>query len=215
MKTIWTKLPPKINSLSIRERKLIALTSISFVLAMFVLFAWHPIWNKYQNIMHENAKMIINIDTSQDNIEALESRSKEDVNLPYRSKLSDLKEIEAIQQETINSITGALIQPEKMNLVFEGLLDKNKLMFDSMKNLKPKVIELKQAKESNQVLYEHGLVLEMRGQYFHGLEYIKAIENQDWQLYWDEVEYRATRYPQGELTLKVHTLSTSDKVLGL
>lgn len=213
--TIWKKLRIKINALSTRERKLIAITSTSFVLSLFVLLAWHPLWVNLQGIKNRSEQMIVGINASKYDIRVLEERSKKDVSLPYRNKLQSLKKKSDEQQNKINSITSALIQPEKMNLVFKGLLEKSNLRFDSIKNLKPKVIELNQSKDSNQVLYEHGLVIEMRGSYLDGLAYIKSIENQSWQLYWDEVEYKTTRYPQGELTLKVHTISTSKKVLGL
>ena len=202
--TIWKKLRIKINALSIRERKLIAITSMSFVLSLFVLLAWHPLWVNYQGIKNRSEQMIVGINASKYDIRVLEERSKKDVSLPYRNKLQSLKQKSNEQQDKINSITNALIQPEKSNL-----------RFDSIKNQKPKVIELNESKDSNQVLYEHGLVIEMHGSYLDGLAYIKAIENQSWQLYWDEVEYKTTRYPQGELTLKVHTISTSKKVLGL
>lgn len=213
--TTWKKLQVRINTLSIRERKLIALTSTSFVLAVFVLLAWHPLWVNYQGIKNRSEQMIVGINTSKYDIRVLEERSKKDVSLPYRKKLEALKIRAEDQQSKINSITSALIQPEKMNMVFKGLLEKSRLSFESIKNEKPKIIELNQAKGSNQVLYEHGLLINMRGSYLDGLAYIKSIENQSWQLYWDEVEYKTTRYPQGDLILKVHTISTSNKVLGL
>lgn len=174
-----------------------------------------PLWNSIQLSINENSKIEIAIEASKKNIEILEERSKVDVNLPYREKLVQLKEQSLEQQNEINDITNALIQPERMNMVFQGLLEKSKLQFQSIKNDLPKIIELNKDKNSNQMLYEHSLLLEMKGQYIHGLEYIQSIEKQDWQLYWDEIEFKILRYPQGLLTLKVHTLSTSDKVLGL
>lgn len=215
MKTFWKALNHRINGLSLRERRLIALTSSCVVIAFYIMSIWLPLWNSIQLSMHENTKIEIDIETSKKNIAILEERSKVDVNLPYREKLIALKEQASEQQEKINNITNALIQPEKMNMVFQGLLEKSKLQFESIKNGSPKSIELNQDKNSNQVLYEHSLLLEMKGQYIHGLEYIQSIEKQDWQLYWDEIEFKTLRYPQGLLTLKVHTLSTSDKVLGL
>jgi len=213
--TIWKKLQVKINALSIRERKLITLAAISFVLAFLVLLAWHPLWVNYQGIKNRSEQMIVGINASKYDIRVLEERSKKDVSLPYRKKLDALKLKSEEQQNKINNITSSLIQPEKMNMVFKGILEKSRLEFQSIKNQKAKVIELKQSQDSNQVLYEHGLVIEMRGKYLDGLDYIKSIENQSWQLYWDEIEYKTTRYPQGSLTLKVHTISTSNKVLGL
>lgn len=215
MKTFWKALNHRINGLSLRERRLIALTSSCVVIAFYIMSIWLPLWNSIQLSLHENTKIEIDIETSKKNIAILEERSKVDVNLPYREKLIALKEQASEQQEKINNITNALIQPEKMNMVFQGLLEKSKLQFESIKNGSPKSIELNQDKNSNQVLYEHSLLLEMKGQYIHGLEYIQSIEKQDWQLYWDEIEFKTLRYPQGLLTLKVHTLSTSDKVLGL
>jgi hypothetical protein len=215
LKTFWKALNHRINGLSLRERRLIALTSSCVVIAFYIMSIWLPLWNSIQLSMHENTKIEIDIETSKKNIAILEERSKVDVNLPYREKLIALKEQASEQQEKINNITNALIQPEKMNMVFQGLLEKSKLQFESIKNGLPKSIELNQDKNSNQVLYEHSLLLEMKGQYIHGLEYIQSIEKQDWQLYWDEIEFKTLRYPQGLLTLKVHTLSTSDKVLGL
>ena len=161
--TIWKKLRIKINALSIRERKLIAITSTSFVVSLFVLLAWHPLWVNYQGIKNRSEQMIVGINASKYDIRVLEERSKKDVSLPYRNKLQSLKQKSDEQQNKINSITSALIQPEKMNLVFKGLLEKSNLRFDSIKNLKPKVIELNQSKDSNQLLYEHGLVIEMGG----------------------------------------------------
>lgn len=215
MKTFWKALNHRINGLSLRERRLIALTSSCVVIAFYIMSIWLPLWNSIQLSMHENTKIEIDIETSKKNIAILEERSKVDVNLPYREKLIALKEQASEQQEKINNITNALIQPEKMNMVFQGLLEKSKLQFESIKNGSPKSIEINQDKNSNQVLYEHSLFLEMKGQYIHGLEYIQSIEKQDWQLYWDEIEFKTLRYPQGLLILKVHTLSTSDKVLGL
>jgi len=215
LKTFWKALNHRINGLSLRERRLIALTSSCVVIAFYIMSIWLPLWNSIQLSMHENTKIEIDIETSKKNIAILEERSKVDVNLPYREKLIALKEQASEQQEKINNITNALIQPEKMNMVFQGLLEKSKLQFESIKNGSPKSIEINQDKNSNQVLYEHSLFLEMKGQYIHGLEYIQSIEKQDWQLYWDEIEFKTLRYPQGLLILKVHTLSTSDKVLGL
>ncbi len=215
MKTFLKALNIRINSLSLRERKLIALTSTSTVIAVFTMLVWLPLWNALQMTTQDNIQLEIDINTSKNSIFDLEERSKRDVNLPYRNKLEALKENLSFQKEEIDNITSALIQPDRMNMVFKGLLEKSNLKFESIKNFPPNVIELGKSNNSNQVLYEHSLLLEMKGKYIDSLEYIQSIENQEWQLYWDEVEFKILKYPLGILTLRVHTLSTSDKVLGL
>jgi len=47
------------------------------------------------------------------------------------------------------------------------------------------------------------------------LKYLQELERQDWQLYWDELTFKTEAYPQGAVTIEVHTLSTSEEVLGL
>lgn len=203
----------KIDELTLRERRFIALALSSVILAMFALILWNPLWAEYRRMNKENDQHQIQIETSQNSIHALELRTKRDVNAPYKAKLKKLILQEQEQRERINGITSALIQPERMNEVFSGLLINSPLSFESIKNLPAEKIKINE--QDQQALFKHGLKMRLQGKYMNALKYLQNIEAQNWQLYWDELEFSTIDYPIGVLRLKVHTISTSNKVLGL
>lgn len=215
MKASWKTLHHKINNLTLRERKLVLLTAASFVLCVIVLVILNPLWARLQVVETLITQYQVQIETAQNSIKALELRAKSDVNAPYISKLNNLKDQVDKQQENINRITTALIQPDKMTQVFKGILLKNNLKFDSLKNAPASLVKVNKGETDDQILYRHSLSLQLQGPYLNGLNYIRKLEQQEWQLYWDELEFQTLEYPIGQLKIRVHTLSTSNKVLGL
>jgi len=203
----------KVDQLTLRERRFIALALCSVILAVFALLFWNPLWAEYRRMNQENGQYQIQIETSQNSINALELRSKRDVNAPYKAKLKNLILQVQEQRDRINGITSALIQPERMHEVFEGLLMNSPLSFESIKNIPAEKIKINE--QDQQALFKHGLKMQLQGRYINALKYLQNIETQNWQLYWDELEFTTIEYPIGSLRLKVHTISTSNKVLGL
>jgi MSHA biogenesis protein MshJ len=102
-----------------------------------------------------------------------------------------------------------------MGKVFTGLLQENALSLEKISNLDAKPVNIEGQLEETNLLYEHGLSLELKGQYMNALKYLQSLESQDWQLYWDELKFSSNTYPNGTLAIKVHTLSTSDSLLDL
>lgn len=215
MKRFWKAYHLKVNALTLRERKYIAVASVAVILSFFILTLWQPMWRELSRVNKQNEQFMLQIETSQNSISAIENRARKDVNAPYRAKLENMRVQVKEQLGQINNITAALIQPDKMNQVFKGLLKKNELKLESVKNEQAKIIKINDSDEENQALFQHGLKIEMRGKYLSGLKYLQSIEQQNWQLYWDELEFSMIKYPVGVLRMRVHTLSTSDQLLGL
>ena len=168
-------------------------------------------WAKRTKELRNLSQQIVTIDES---IVQLIEAAKKDPNDELRKELQGLIDEVKTQQDKITSITSALITPEKMTGVFEQLLSNGNIKVNSIEN-KPAVgIEIPGQKTETALLYEHSLRLEMEGSYGAVLNYVQALENQNWTLYWDDLIYRTTKYPAGILTLEVHTLSTSEHVLG-
>lgn len=154
-------------------------------------------------------------DTAKNAIEVLKRNAIQDVNKPYEEKIAALHVRLKKQQQKIDTITSALISPKNMPEVFSKLLNRNDLTLESVSNDDAEPVNISTNEKEDSLLFKHGLLLEMKGQFLSGLSYIKQMEKQDWQLYWDELTYTSEKYPQGVLTLKIHTLSTSDSVLEL
>jgi len=212
---IWKKSLKAINQLSLRERRLLALTSVSVVLMLFLFAAWLPLLEKWQKAVRAHEIAQGKIEGAKSEIAQLEKQARTDVNAPYRAQLESLRGQVEDQEYTITGLTSALITPKNMTKVFSGLLQENHMVIQSMTNEPAKPVTINGEGKENNFLFEHGLSLEMKGQFLSTLKYIQALEKQDWQLYWDELIFTTLKYPSGTLGIKVHTLSTSEHVLGL
>ena len=191
------------------------ITSLVLILTMFTFLIWHPMFVKLQASNTRSTSLGQQIILAQTAISKLKENSFRDVNKPYEEKITALNARLKAQQRKIDTITSALVNPKKMPEVFSKLLNRNDLTLESLSNADAQPINISTNAEEDSLLFKHSLSLEMKGQFLSGLNYIKQMEKQDWQLYWDEFNYVTKKYPQGVLTLKVHALSTSDNVLVL
>ena len=215
MSRSWKKSLIAINDLHLRERRLLAITCVSVIVIVFLFASWIPLAEAVAKKVKAHEVAQTKIDGSKAAIVALEQRAKTDVNAPYRQQIERLRDQIDDQENTIDGLTSALINPKNMRRVFRELLQENHLSIVKVKNDDAVTIKIDDEKEENHLLFKHGLSLEMRGQFLNTLKYIQELEKQDWQLYWDELEFTTLSYPNGKLEIKVHTLSTSEHVLGL
>lgn len=65
------------------------------------------------------------------------------------------------------------------------------------------------------LLYKHGLLLELRGDYMSTLRYLSAVEQLRWRLLWDRITYEVDGYPEARVVLIVHSLSTEESWIGV
>lgn len=215
MKIYWNRFQKSFNQLGLRERKLVFITSTVLLLAIFIFLIWQPMIVKWQASANSSGQLIQQADLAQAAIASLKENAVRNVNKPYKEKITALHARLKKQQHKIDTITSALISPKNMPEVFSKLLNRNDLTLESVSNQDAEAVNISTNAQEDSLLFKHGLLLEMKGQFLSGLNYIKQMEKQDWQLYWDELNYVTKKYPQGVLTLKVHTLSTSDSVLEL
>ncbi len=215
MKLSWTNLQVAVNQLQLRERRLVALTFVTLIVGAFMLALWQPFFNAWQtdSIALQTANRQVTLASNQ--IISIKKRAGEDANLPHKNTIKRLQKALSIQQAHIKSITTALINPKDMTAVLAGLLQKGDMRIQTMSNLDAQAVYVKAQKDETNLLFKHGLSLELQGSFASSLEYVQRIEDQDWQVFWDELNFTILSYPEGKLEMKVHTLSTSDSVLGL
>jgi MSHA biogenesis protein MshJ len=65
------------------------------------------------------------------------------------------------------------------------------------------------------LLYEHAATIRLSGNYQQLYDYLTALENTGWELFWDTLHYKVTSYPNAEITLRVMTVSTDKHWIGL
>ncbi len=102
------------------------------------------------------------------------------------------------------------------------LLQSQGLKLLSLNNEAVHVIELKQDEnklpqndKSQTQLYEHATTIKFSGNYQQLHHYLVALETSPWGLFWDQLEYVVKDYPNAEISLRVHTVSTDQHWIGL
>jgi len=215
LKASWSEIHDTINHLQVRERRLLCITVVAVILFVAAMLVWEPLYQAWLKSYQENATTLGQISSAKTSIATLEARANLDVNAQSKQQISALKDKLSHQQQQIESLTSALITPKNMGRVFTGLLQENALNINKISNLDAVSVNIEGQIEETNLLYQHGLSLELNGQFMNALKYIQGIEAQDWQLYWDELVFTTDHYPQGTLNIDVHTLSTSDSLLDL
>lgn len=213
-KLSWKSLAKQFNQLKFNERRLIILTSAVLILALFTLLLWESMINSWIEQTRKLDSLTEQIDSVNQSIEQIIIVSNKNPNATLRTEIESLTQKIQSQQSKIASITSALVTPERMSSVFDELLAESKLILNSMENDAANGVKIPGQTTETALLYEHSLRLEMEGSYVSVLNYVRRLEKQNWKLYWDELIYKTTDYPSGDLKLKVHTLSTSEHVLG-
>lgn len=192
-----------------------AITLVVVILMLSMTVLWQPIFEKIIKNYQSDQQSFSAIQDIKLEIEGYKKRLGMDVNAPYKEQVKSLKEQIKGQDKKVVNLTSALITPRNMGQVFTGLTKVIDININKISNLDAEVININDEKEETNLLFKHGLSLELQGEYLKVLKYVQEIEAQDWQLYWDELSFTTLKYPQGRLNIEVHTLSTSDSVLDL
>ena len=66
-----------------------------------------------------------------------------------------------------------------------------------------------------ELLYRHGVEIELQGNYLDMVNYMTALEALPQQLFWGSAKLDAEQYPQAKLTLTLYTMSLDDQWMKL
>jgi MSHA biogenesis protein MshJ len=170
------------------------------VLAFWYLLLWHGLGASNAALRAEIVSKTNNLKTSKDLVINLQQQLQ---SLQEQTALASQQAATALQ-ETQKKI----VSPDEMRTVLENLLTtKFKLALLEFKTLPTKTII---SPQTNYQLFEYGIQLKFRGDYFTTIKYLLAIENLKWLLFWDKLDYNVTRYPNADVTLEIHTLSDQE-----
>ena len=112
-----------------------------------------------------------------------------------------------------------LIPPREIVSVLEELLAEDQsLKLISLRSRPPARIGSDQdlnGADPKLGLYRHGLRIEIEGGFHATLNYLKRLENSEWNLLWDRFEFRVDQYPKATITIDLHTLSDREEWIGV
>ena len=227
MKNYFSTWRERFETFSLRERGLIA-TGIIVVMFLF----WDTLLLTPQE--DQQKKIVVEMYNTNQQTESVTKKIKEMSAALQGSRIKHinvrLNELQTLLEklnQQQKDLTIEFIQPVQMADVLRDILHaENGLVltrleslgaqpfFPTGKNNKTKN-EAKAGRTHQTKIYKHGLRIVFEGDYFKTLNYLYALEAMPWSLYWDNVEYRVTKYPKATVEITVHTLSLHEGWIGV
>ena len=203
----------RLNALTVRERVLIITTMITFMVALWYLLIVEPLARE--------------ADDARSRIEELQERLFETNDVLEEQVLrlagngtEQRLAIEALSQEvdrlneSLGSLNKELVPPADVAVILESMLANQRgLDLISVEHLPAEALSVGD-EEDAPVFYRHGVELELTGSYEDCRQYLAAIEELPWRLYWQYVDIRGEDYPENRIRLRVSTLSLSEEWIG-
>lgn len=70
-------------------------------------------------------------------------------------------------------------------------------------------------KQDSVQLYKPGLKLVLEGDYFQTMALLKGLEESNWRVYWESLDYAVKSYPTAVVEISIRTLSTEKDWIGV
>ena len=200
MNTLLTKYQRTIDQLPKTAKSLLLAT----ILVMIFIIWYYGFWQDLKHSITTTSNQIAEINPLVKPLEIQLNALQKEINIKK-------EEFDKRSRLLIPSSTTTLISPHQMsNALHDILVANNKLVLLQLKNLAPKEIVSSQV---NTKIFEHGIVIKFLGDYFSTMDYFQAIKNLKWKIFWDKLEYTVTKYPLAEITLYIHTISTTGDLI--
>ena len=226
MKQQYLALTNYLTALSVRERALVLLVSIAIISAIWDGLLFSKQDHYYQQLINEQKvlsrqQLEIDLEIAKTTAILVESQRTEE------EKKHAIEDVQNQLQKTsfqLKSVLNKLVPPTKITELLRSLLlQTHGLKLVSLSNEPVENITLNNSdNESQQAtdvaqsrLYKHSTTIKLAGNYQQLYQYLTALENSEWGLYWDQLHYHVATYPNAEISIRVHTISTDEYWIGL
>jgi MSHA biogenesis protein MshJ len=209
-----------------REQKIILICIVSILSIALYMAAIEPVILSYDEISEERDGLVVKNRSVKDELERTLTKKYQDPNDPLNTEFNEIEKKNLKLNEDIGRLTKALVAPKQMVSLLESVLkDDRRMKLISLNNL-PKenlIFHIEEAgsdiSEPSDVdeglIYKHAFEIEMEATYDSTVQYLQRIDKLPWKVFWQNLRYEAKSYPNGNLKIKIYTLSTSREVLGV
>ena len=215
-----------IEARSSRERWILLLGSGVAVYAFVALTLLNPVLIKRRDLAYDMGQLEQDLQKLQQRAAGAAVEAARSPRAHYDGRRTQLeKELRRLQVE-LDARNAGLVTPEQARHLLEELLEAEEdLDLVSLTTLEPRPIidepsdpvdEGGEADPSEEpVLYRHDIRVELEGDYFATLHYLRALEERASGLVLDELGYEVQSHPRARVTLTVYTLSFERAWIGV
>ena len=194
-----------------RERTFVAVAVIVGTLLMFEGTWWSPEREGAAQSQAEVASLELQKAGVLTELDQLEQRESLDPDAAILNQLEVLQQELADLDANLRGQTLQILAPEQMPSVLRDLIGTVRdLQITGIQSELPERL-VNSANDDLPVLYRHGLVIDLQGEYLSLLDYVRALEELPWRFYWLGMEVRANGADPRRFRLHVYTVSLREE----
>ena len=224
---VWlTNIVDRYAALSVREQGLIGLTGAVMIGSILQFLLVDPLLAENE-VLKNKTKAAFNVQrglSGRLGSQGQGPRARREEKL--KEELRYLTERSTQTQEQVALYATSLVPPQQMPALLRGVLGESNVELVGLINGDPvPLVEVAESDEAHRGddagyrttsrLYQHSIEVKVRGDFYALRAYLLALERQPWKYLWESMKYRTSEHPKGVLELKIQTLSTEEKWLGL
>ncbi|MBL4582444.1 MAG: hypothetical protein JKY29_11545 [Gammaproteobacteria bacterium] len=190
------------------------------VVMVYLTMAFDPFRASISGLGSQINSVERQIQIQQTSYASMVAASQEDPNKFANERLSVIAREQNSLDAEISRLAGDLISPADMTRILTSVLGRQSgLELVSFQNRA--AVPLRAGigvDEDNEVdgqVFEHGLVIEFRGDFFSTLKYLRFIEEVSGSFFWDSVSFQQLAWPEALVILEIHTLSANAGFIGV
>lgn len=214
MMSSYSKLKNRANNLAVRER-------VIATAALMMLLVGLSDVSFFRNFSHREANLLQELNGLEQRIESYQQKIFDLDNLkvidPNEKLKNDIKKesLRAVQLDIqFSKSKNDLVPPEKVLSILGSMLGKKSGLELMLMSTLPPVEINNEIKNSSVNLYKHQLSLDFTGTYENVRKYVWMLENLNEKVFLDQLLFKTIEYPKAEFTLKVHTFTTGEALIG-
>ena len=204
-----------IDGLTLRERAIVLAAILLAVYFIFETFVMQPIGVSQKSV--NNGILQTNKEVAALNVQMqkLLAASPENQRQKDRLEVQRLKQELAGIDKELQAVTASLVGPQQMAILLQKVLAQtNGLRLGKVTSLgsSPLLLEEhtgaqpggKNATRAGKkdlsdstvgTVYKHGLQIEFNGDFFATLDYLRKLEQLEWNFFWDNIKFQVKDYP--------------------
>jgi len=194
-----------------RERAIVATAAIVATLLIFEGAWWSPERERTAHATAEVRPLEVQKAGIVAELDQIEQRESLDPDAAIREQIDTLSNKLADLDTQLRSQTLQILAPEQMPSVLRDLIGNVRgLRITGIRSELPERL-VNSANDNLPVLYRHGLIIDLQGEYLALLDYASKLEELPWRFYWLGLEVRANGMAPRQFRLHVYTVSLREE----
>jgi MSHA biogenesis protein MshJ len=192
---------------NVRERIVLAAAACAVILLAIEALAWAPARQRLRDAEAQVASVEAQKNVLQGELDALDEQEALDPDAAVRRQLDTFDRQVGTLDQKLQGQALQLIAPEQARAVLQALIANVRGLHMVSLQTEPARPLVETEGLDLPVLYRHGLVIDLEGDYLALLEYLRALEQLPWRLYWYGLEVAADKPGARRFRLRLYTVS--------